>query len=141
MYELSIQTEFAAAHAIRIRGAVEPIHGHNWRVTAVVSGSALDADGLLVDFHALEASLHAIVKPFHNNNLDTTPPFDRLNSTAEHVARYIAQQLAARPPISTAPHLRVHSVSVTEAPGCAATFRPIDQHSPGHAEPSHRTGR
>jgi len=141
MYELSIQTEFAAAHAIRIRGAVEPVHGHNWRVTAVVSGAALDADGLLVDFHALEASLHAIVKPFHNNNLNTTPPFDRLNSTAEHVARYIAQQLATHPPLSTTPHLRVHSVTVTEAPGCAATFRPIDPHSSGHPDPHLGPGR
>ncbi|QYU66529.1 6-carboxytetrahydropterin synthase [Leptolyngbya sp. 15MV] len=54
MYEIDVQAEFSAAHAIRIAGIVEPLHGHNWHVTATVVGPELDADGLLCDFHTIE---------------------------------------------------------------------------------------
>src|SRR5690606_16287926 len=57
MFEISVQRTFSAAHAIVVRGRREPLHGHDWRVTIVVAGNDLDADGLLCDFHALEAAL------------------------------------------------------------------------------------
>lgn len=131
MHRLTIQTTFCAAHAIVIRGEREPLHGHNWRVTAVVEGPRLDQDGLLVDFHALERGLADIVRPFHNRNLNDTPPFDRINPTAEHVASYIAQALgnaleADRE--ASARGVRVRSVGVTEAEGCEAAFFPAGDH-------------
>src|SRR5690606_34763268 len=30
MYELKVQREFCAAHALMIKGQREPVHGHNW---------------------------------------------------------------------------------------------------------------
>lgn len=120
MFELEIQTEFSAAHGIMIAGAREPLHGHNWRVTAVVGGEKLDADGLLCDFHAVEKALREIVAPFQNRNLHDVPPFDRVNPTAEHVARHIAERLAAGLPNGVG----VRSVRVTEATNCAAVWRP-----------------
>jgi 6-pyruvoyltetrahydropterin/6-carboxytetrahydropterin synthase len=120
MYELSVHRVFCAAHAIDIRGEREPTHGHNWSVAAVVEGETLDADGLLCDFHDLERHIDEILAPLNNVNLNDTPPFDTVNPTAEHVARYLADELATRLP---AP-VRVRAVSVTEAPGCAATYRP-----------------
>lgn len=125
MYELTINTVFCAAHAIMIRGEREPVHGHNWRVSAVVSGPTLDGDELLVDFHALERALAEIVRPFHNNDLNRTPPFDRANPTAEMVARHIAESLMTRLDAGAKSRgVRVASVGVTEAEGCVATYRP-----------------
>lgn len=124
MYELTIESVFSAAHAIVIAGQREPIHGHDWHVTACIAGPNLDADGLLVDFHAVEAALHAILLPFRNANLNDTPPFNRTNPTAENVAAYIASSLDARlprPQLDNPP--RVAWVRVTEAHGCAATYR------------------
>lgn len=130
MYELTVQTVFSAAHSLRIAGVSEPVHGHDWHVTACIAGRALDADGLLVDFHAVEECLAGIVRPFRNADLNATPPFDRVNPSAEHVARHIAQSLSERlrtlhgvaaGPADTAP--RVDWVRVTEAPGCAVTYR------------------
>lgn len=120
MYELSVQREFCAAHALSIAQQREPTHGHNWTVTAIVSGDELDDDGLLFDFHVIEKHLDNILAPFHNSNLNEQSPFDRINPSAEHVARFIAEQLQTR--LSEA--VRVAAVRVTEAPGCEATYRP-----------------
>ena len=120
MYELSVERTFCAAHAIVIRGEREPVHGHNWHVTTTVAGTTLDEDGLLCDFHHLEHAVDAVLAPFVNADLNATPPFDQLNPTAELVARHIADALADQLP----PGVEIQSVSVTEAPGCRATWRP-----------------
>lgn len=120
MYELSIESRFSAAHAIRIAGEREPLHGHDWLVTLTIAGETLDSDGLLCDFHSVEEALGDITTKFHNHNLNDIPPFNSVNPTAEHVARHIADAIAPMLPAEA----RVVSVRVTEAPGCAATYRP-----------------
>lgn len=117
MFELGVQREFCAAHAIVMAGRRETSHGHNWRVTLVVRGEQLDADGLLCDFHEVEKILDRVLAPLRDANLNETPPFDALNPTAEHVAKHIADAVSAQ---MQGP-ARVHRVTVTEAPGCAAT--------------------
>ncbi len=123
MFRLTVETEFAAAHAIVMRGEREPIHGHNWKVTACVVGHTLDDDGLLCDFHAVEASLRKATERFHNRNLNEIPPFDRTNPTAELVAKHLAEAIAGSIPAADASRgVRVEWVRVTEAPGCSATY-------------------
>lgn len=122
MYELHVQTEFAAAHAISIAGAVEPTHGHNWKVRVTLAGDQLDADGLVCDFHLVQSHLEQIVEPMRNRHLNETPPFDEVNPTAEHVARHIGLSLSQSLVESLPTSVRVASVLVTEAPGCAAVF-------------------
>jgi len=118
MFEITVKRTFSAAHAIVMRGVRERMHGHDWRVSVTLAGAALDADGLLCDFHALEATLDGAVGAFHNRNLNETPPFDRVNPTAENVAEYLAMQVARRLPIGVA----VRRVEVEEAPGCIAAY-------------------
>lgn len=120
MFELSIESRFSAAHAIRLGGAVEPLHGHDWLVTLTIAGETLDEDGLLCDFHTIEEALRSITARFHNRSLNETTPFNTLNPTAEHVAKHIADALAPMMPSEA----RIQSVRVTEAPGCAATYKP-----------------
>lgn len=120
MYELSVECEFCAAHAITIGGEREPMHGHNWRVCAVVQGDTLDSDGLLVDFHAIERDLDRIIKRFDNRCLNETPPFDRINPTAERIATYIAEELTRTLPAG----ITLARLSISEAPGCTATYIP-----------------
>ena len=119
MFELCVQREFCAAHAIAIQGRSEPVHGHNWSVEVVVWGEKLDTNGILLDFHQVERQLDSIIAPFHNGDLNRTAPFDRINPTAEHVAQHIAQSIAQRLPS----HVRLRRVTVGEAPGCRATYR------------------
>lgn len=129
MYRLSIQSVFSAAHALTIHGRPEPLHGHDWLVTATLAGTRLDPDGLLIDFHAVERSLRAITDSLNNSNLNDHPHFTRTNTSCEHVARFIAERLIADlsssvPFHTSSARARLHSLRLTEAPGCAITYYP-----------------
>jgi 6-pyruvoyltetrahydropterin/6-carboxytetrahydropterin synthase len=122
VFEISVQTEFCAAHALVIAGQKEPVHGHNWRVTATLAGKTLDPDGLLCDFHQVEAALAEVIAPFNNADLNQTPPFTDVNPSAENVAKHIAVALSGRLAPLLAGRADVRSVRVTEAPGCSTTY-------------------
>ena len=129
-FALEVECEFAAAHAIVLLGERERLHGHNWRVVVSVTGDSLDGEELLCDFHAVERMLARIVAPFRDGNLNETPPFDRINPTAEALARHVAHELAASLRAECAPSVAagqspVHLewVRVTEAPRCTAVVR------------------
>ncbi len=96
------------------------MHGHNWLVTLTVAGPKLDSNGLLCDFHVLERRLDEVITRFNNNDLNATEPFDRINPTAERVAEHIGTQVALHLPFGA----QLVSVTVREAPGCTATYKP-----------------
>lgn len=120
MFELSVQRVFSAAHALLLGGQREPLHGHDWRLTVVVAGDQLDGDGLLCDFHALEAAVDGVIAPFRNANLNEAAAFAQTSPSAERVALHIAGRLAEKLPSG----VKLRRVSVTEAPGCEATYLP-----------------
>lgn len=122
MYAIEVTTEFCAAHQLRLAdGGVEPLHGHNWRVTVRVESRNLDALETVMDFHALQSMLEKIVRPWANGNLNDLPPFDRQwNPSAERIAEYIGQELAKQ----IAGTVRLGEVRITEAPGCEAIYWP-----------------
>lgn len=98
------------------------MHGHDFRVTVTLAGATLDSDGLLCDFHDVEARLGEIVRPFRNADLNATPPFDAINPSAEQIARHIGDALASS--LGHQIPARVESVAVTEATGCRAIYAP-----------------
>jgi 6-pyruvoyltetrahydropterin/6-carboxytetrahydropterin synthase len=138
MFSLTVQREFCAAHALAIGDIRETVHGHNFRLTVRVDGPQLDTDGLLMDFHALERLVDAIIAPMQNANLNEIQPFATSgaipgrNPSAENIARTIAEDLLRRLPEILTPARypdvlslpRLHSVNITEAPGCSATYLP-----------------
>lgn len=128
MYELSVEREFCAAHALVISGVREVVHGHNFRVTLTVAGGELDRDGLLVDFHALEKVLDSVIAPMINADLNLHPAFARgVNPSAEQIAKMIAESVRDRLDEHARGRVRVLACRVTEAPGCSVTYRPKDQ--------------
>lgn len=124
MYEITVDREFCAAHALEIAGTREPLHGHNFHITVTVAGDELDSDGLLCDFHTVNAVLKDVCRPFVNANLNETPPFDTTNPTAELIAKHIGDAMASRLGDALAPAAKIAAVRVTETTGCAATYRP-----------------
>jgi 6-pyruvoyltetrahydropterin/6-carboxytetrahydropterin synthase len=130
MFMLEYATTFSAAHAIVIGGVREPLHGHDWHVSVVIEGPSLDGEGLLVDFHWLQEQVGKVIGPWHNRCLNECEPYSKgLNPTAEKVAETIYHSLSER--LATwagnqpkTPVVRVRSVRVTEAIGCAAVFMP-----------------
>ncbi|MFG0246725.1 MAG: 6-pyruvoyl tetrahydropterin synthase family protein [Phycisphaerales bacterium JB052] len=121
-YTITVTHEFCAAHTISIAGTQEPLHGHNFITKATIAGDTLDDDGLLCDFHTVHDILVEICNPFTNQNFNETPPFDTTNPSAELIAKHIADELANRLDDALAPNASVYSVSITEAPGCIATY-------------------
>jgi 6-pyruvoyltetrahydropterin/6-carboxytetrahydropterin synthase len=118
-YDITIKATFSAAHQIRFNGVVEPLHGHDWKVTISLGAYELDDLGLVCDFHSVQRELKNIVRPFKNNNMNDVPPFNDLNPTAENVAKYIGETLAKS---FDSDQARVLWCRVTEAPGCAARW-------------------
>jgi 6-pyruvoyltetrahydropterin/6-carboxytetrahydropterin synthase len=97
MWEISQETVVAAAHQLRFApGEGERLHGHNWRIKAVLRAQELDASGWVMDFAKLGASLRALVEPYEHVLLNEVPPFDDVNPTAENLARIVADGLAQR---------------------------------------------
>jgi len=122
MYEITVEADFSAAHAIVIAGTREPLHGHNWHVVVTIAGDALDNDGLLCDFHTVEDVLKNLIEPFHNRNLNEVAPFNRVNPSAELIAKHLGDELAAALNAPLAPAAWVAAVRVTEAARCRATY-------------------
>jgi 6-pyruvoyltetrahydropterin/6-carboxytetrahydropterin synthase len=90
------ETDFAAAHFLRqYHGKCENLHGHNYRVRVYVGADALDGEGMVVDFVQLKAEMLKVINRLDHLNINDIPPFDELNPTAEHIARYIAEEVAA----------------------------------------------
>jgi 6-pyruvoyltetrahydropterin/6-carboxytetrahydropterin synthase len=120
MFEARQETTVGAAHQLRnAPGEGERLHGHNWRIVAVVRCRDLDARGMVIDFADLGAALRAIVEPYEHVLLNDVAPYGTLNPTAENVARVVADALAAR--LDDA-RVKVHRVEVWETDSCAAVY-------------------
>jgi len=123
MYEATVTKVFSAAHAIRLPdGTTESLHGHDWRVKLTVTVENLNEVGMVMDFHELEQRVDAAIDQARNGNLNGIKPFanGQTNPTAEHVAQWIGAQVIGRLP----KEVSLDRVSVREAPGCVATYRP-----------------
>ncbi|MFK7790364.1 MAG: 6-pyruvoyl tetrahydropterin synthase family protein [Phycisphaeraceae bacterium] len=128
MYEIIVESVFAAAHAIRLPdGSLEPVHGHNWPVAVTVAADELDDIETVCDFHLLQGLLTEALDPWQNNDLNQCEPFTdgeghdelAINPTAERVAWAIAEKIKPGLP----GNCQLVSVSVGEAPGCTAVYK------------------
>lgn len=94
MYELTVISDFAAAHNLRqYEGECENLHGHNWNIEVTVATKKLNKIGLGVDFKILKRTLENILKRLDHEYLNEIQPFDKENPSSENIARYIFKQL------------------------------------------------
>ena len=122
MYEVTVEDSFAAGHALRnYRGKCENVHGHNYRIQVTLQGPELDETGLLVDFAALKKAIQTVIDRLDHRFLNELAPFDRLNPSAENIARYCYDQLAAA---LGASNVKVGAVKIWETDSASATYRP-----------------
>ncbi|MDR1358229.1 MAG: 6-carboxytetrahydropterin synthase QueD [Coriobacteriales bacterium] len=121
-YFLTVKDHFDAAHAlVGYPGECRELHGHTWDIEATVSGTELDEVGIVYDFKALKADLAAILKQYDHVYLNEVPPFDRINATAENLARVIHERLAATLP----PSITLEEVAVWESPIAKLSYRRV----------------
>lgn len=119
MFTITIESTFRATHQLALEGGTrEPLHEHQWHVTAAVQAKELDEMGTVMDFHELERLLGEIIDLMADQQLETTDLFDGRNVSAEAVAQFIYDMLSPKMP----PERIVAWVEVTESPGCKARY-------------------
>jgi 6-pyruvoyltetrahydropterin/6-carboxytetrahydropterin synthase len=120
MFEARQETTVGAAHRLRESpGEGERLHGHNWRIVAVVRCQKLDERGMVIDFNDLGAALRRIVEPYEHVLLNDVAPYGEINPTAENVARVVADALAR---VIDDARIHVHRVEVWETDTCGAVY-------------------
>ncbi|MBI3964111.1 MAG: 6-carboxytetrahydropterin synthase [Chloroflexi bacterium] len=120
MFEIGVVAHFEAAH--RLRGNFGPatrLHGHTYRVEVGVRGDALRDDGTLCDLGRLQDAAQAATSVLHYRDLDEVPELAGRNTTAEVVARFLADRIAAR---LEGERLRSLAVRVWESPHAYAAY-------------------
>lgn len=120
MYEIEIQKVFHATHALKLYdGTMEEPHAHDWHTWVVVQADSLDPIEVVMDFHELENIVEGVIKPLQNTDLNKVALLDGFNPSAERIVERI--YLAIEPQLPE--QVQLVSVTVTEAPGCKATYR------------------
>jgi 6-pyruvoyltetrahydropterin/6-carboxytetrahydropterin synthase len=122
MFEVSVDQEFASAHALRnYKGACENVHGHNWKVQVVIEGDKLDEAGMLIDFLDVKRMMDAIVARLDHQFLNEVPPFDVKNPSAENLAEHFFEKMAEN---LTGTGAHIKEVKIWETSIQSATYRP-----------------
>ena len=123
MFELTIIEEFEAAHRLPdYDGKCCRLHGHNWRVEVSVRGTELDSSGLLIDFKVLKSHVAEVLSTLDHYYLNETEAFAQKPPTAEHIAKYVYEALAAHQALPD--RVRVYAVRVWESPRSCASYMP-----------------
>ncbi|MGD0199591.1 MAG: 6-carboxytetrahydropterin synthase QueD [Bryobacteraceae bacterium] len=125
MFEVSVEETFAAGHALRgYRGKCENVHGHNYRVRVTIQGPELDAAGLLIDFVEVKRLLRAVIEKLDHQFLNDVAPFDKLNPSAENMARYFHEEVSRDLDAGARPNrVRLAEVKIWETDTATATYR------------------
>ena len=122
MYQISVEGDFDAAHALRgYQGKCETLHGHRFRVVVRVESSVLDDIGLAYDFTELKRHLADILAGYDHTNLNEVPPFDKINPSSENIAASIYDAL--KPKLADAP-VSLSCVEVWESPQSGVAYSP-----------------
>jgi 6-pyruvoyltetrahydropterin/6-carboxytetrahydropterin synthase len=122
-FSIRVEARFESAHFLReYRGISEPLHGHSYKVEADLAGrgGGVDADAIAVDFVSARKKLAILAKRLDYKCINDVPPFDRMNPTAENIARWFHTELSAAIADENAV---VTAITVWEGPVNSVTFR------------------
>lgn len=94
---LRVVSDFAAAHNLReYPGDCQRLHGHNWKVEVEVAANELDDIGMVVDFKKIKQATKEVTDRLDHCHLNELEPFNRINPTAENIARTIFTELSTK---------------------------------------------
>lgn len=116
MYKISVSTKFGSAHNLRnYGGKCERLHGHTWKVRVSLRAMELSEQGFLRDFKDVKAELNKVIEKFDHSYLNEVVPFDKINPTAENLAKHIFDELYKVFP-------ELYKVSVWESENAKAVY-------------------
>ncbi len=120
MFVLKIVTDFASAHSLRdYPGDCARLHGHNWQVEMLVAAKELDKSGMAIDFRDIKKNTKAVIKRLDHQYLNDIAPFDKLNPTAENIAKYFFEEVGQ---LINTKDVRVKEVTIWETLRASVTY-------------------
>jgi 6-pyruvoyl-tetrahydropterin synthase len=98
VFSVTVRDHMMVAHSLpgETFGPAQRLHGATYVVDATFRRAALDADDIVVDIGRAAEQLHALLAELSYRNLDEEPAFAGMRTTTEALARFVADQLAAR---------------------------------------------
>jgi len=94
MYRIGVSAHFSAAHFLDgYEGTCEAVHGHNYRVEAILEARELNKIGLGMDFRRIKKALDEVLKDLDHRLLNKTTVFEKENPSAENIAHHIFEAL------------------------------------------------
>jgi len=98
VFTVTVRDHMMIAHSFRgeVFGPAQRLHGATFVIDAAFRRAELDADGIVVDIGRAAEQLRAVVAELNYRNLDDEPAFAGMNTSAEALARVIADRLAER---------------------------------------------
>jgi len=98
VFTVTVRDHMMIAHSFRgeVFGPAQRLHGATFVIDAAFRRAELDADGIVVDIGRAAEQLRAVVTELNYRNLDDEPAFAGMNTSAEALARVIADRLAER---------------------------------------------
>lgn len=123
MYELTVITQFAAAHQLKmVAKKCENLHGHNWKVEVSVCGKHLNEAGVLIDFVELKRHINDVVDRLDHRFLNELGVFsDDFSPSSENIARFIATEIDSK---LEGTDVRVSRVRTWESDSASAAYIP-----------------
>lgn len=122
MFEIHVSAEFEAAHRVAgYNGKCDRLHGHSWIVEVSVTGKKLDNLGMLVDFKVVKGRLRDLLETLDHQYLNELPAFaDGHNPTAEHIAKYVYEEMAKAEFFDD--NVKLKYIQVWESPKSSAIY-------------------
>ncbi len=116
MFEVTVEAGFSSGHYLRnYHGKCENPHGHNYKVYVTLIGAELDHAGLLLDFKLLKQVMRPVVDRLDHQMINDIEPFnEKLNPSAENLARYFFEQTADQLHEMTGGRVRVKDCTLYE---------------------------
>jgi 6-pyruvoyl-tetrahydropterin synthase len=98
VFSVTVRDHMMIAHSLRgdVFGPAQRLHGATYVIDATFRRATLDADGIVVDIGRAAEALRAVVGELGYRNLDDEVEFAGMNTTAEALARIVADRLAER---------------------------------------------
>ncbi len=123
MYEIKVIAGFSSAHALRgYNGKCENIHGHNWQVEAIVFSESVNEIGISIDFKELKQYVNKIMEYFDHKFINELPYFEKLNPSAENIAKYIYEELERTLKVRREGAPGIRRINVYETPSSMASY-------------------
>ena len=114
MYRMNVEGHFSSAHFLRnYSGKCANMHGHEWRYQVELNGKQLNDVGMLLDF----GEVKRVMEQFDHLCINDHAPFNKINPTAENLARYFFDQLSR----DFGSFINVMEVTIYESTNCSAS--------------------